>query len=57
MSENRDTGGWMTVSALCPRCGVKQALTSAPARCVECGTLLYAMTLPRKDNNATQHST
>ena len=57
MNENRDAGGWMTVSALCPRCGVKQALASAPARCVECGTLLYAIAPARQDDRATRHPT
>jgi rRNA maturation protein Nop10 len=57
MSDKRDAGGWMTVSALCPRCGVKQALASAPARCVECGTLLYAIAPARKDDSATQRLT
>jgi rRNA maturation protein Nop10 len=57
MNDKRDAGGWMTVSALCPRCGVKQALASAPARCVECGTLLYAIAPARKDDRATQRLT
>ena len=54
MRENRETGGQMTVSALCPRCGVKQALVPAPARCVECGTLLSLIVSPEKGGSATQ---
>jgi rRNA maturation protein Nop10 len=54
MKETRETGGWLTVSALCPRCGVKQALAAAPARCVECGTLLSSILPPKKGASATQ---
>jgi rRNA maturation protein Nop10 len=54
MSENRETSARMTVSALCPRCGVKQALVPAPGRCIECGTMLYWILPSKNDDRAVQ---